>query len=301
MTYFSEREKGERPREFEQIGEGAWGAIQALVSARVEDASFAASYPHSCSDPGGGPVDTDETSLWQAVRGIIPNFQERPWMGGSYDPPPTMDILDLIEFCWQHIGKPVRGFYHKYMHHYHLSFDVQAGRDEFRNAINTIFRRNGLVYELRDDGSIERLAPPVLREEIAEAEFHTGDAELDRMLEAARRKFLNPDISVRREALEVLWDAWERLKTLDGPDKKTQITALLDASAGTSSPKLREALEREATELTWMGNNLQIRHSETDREPVSRTEHIDYLFHRLFALTMVILRHRRQPQENAMV
>ena len=203
-----------------------------------------------------------------------------------------MDMLDLTEFCWQHVGKPIRGFHHEYMHHHHLSFDVEAGRDEFRNAINTIFRRNGLVYELSDDGSIERLAPPVLREALADAEFCTGDAELDRMLETARRKFLDPDMSVRREALEVLWDAWERLKTLDGPDKKAQITALLDASASMSSPKLRDALEREAKELTWIGNNLQIRHTETDREPVSRAEHIDYLFHRLFALTTAILRMR---------
>ena len=99
---------------------------------------------------------------------------------------------------------------------------------------------------------------------------------------------------MRREALEALWDAWERLKTLDGPDKKAQVAALLDATASPSSPKLCDALEREAKELTRIGNDLQIRHSETDREPVSRTENIDYLFHRLFSLTTAILR-TRQP------
>ena len=35
------------------------------------------------------------------------------------------------------------------------------------------------------------------------------------MLEAARKKLLDPDLSVRNEALETLWDAWERIKALE--------------------------------------------------------------------------------------
>jgi len=294
MTYFSEREKGDRPREFDTIGEAEWGGIQALLRARIADGSFGASFPESCPD-GAGPIGADEASLWQAIRAEVPNFQERPWYGTSEEPPLTLDILDLVEFIWRYIGKPVRRSYHDYFEHYHLNFDVDAGRVEFREAVNRIFRRNGLVYELKEDGQIERIAPPVLREALMSTEFRTGDAEFDRMLGTARRKFLDPDVLVRREALEALWDAWERLKTLDGPDKKVQATAMLDAAAGSTSPKLREALEREARELTWIGNNLQIRHSEKNREPVSRAEHIDYLFHRLFALTTAILTTRERP------
>ena len=74
------------------------------------------------------------------------------------------------------------------------------------------------------------------------------------------------------------------------PDKKAQVTALLDVTAGSSSPKFREALEREAGELTWIGNNLQIRHSETSQERLAETEHVDHLFHRLLALIQAILR-----------
>ena len=36
-----------------------------------------------------------------------------------------------------------------------------------QKTINRIFRRNGLAYELTAQGRIERLAPPVLREELA--------------------------------------------------------------------------------------------------------------------------------------
>jgi hypothetical protein len=290
MTYFSEREQGERPRNHEAISEGVWGGIRALIRARIEDGSFGASYPESCPD-GAGPVGTDEDAFWQAMHAEIPNLQERPWYGNTQEPPATLDVLDMVEFSWRCIGKPVRGRYHDFFKHHHLSFDGNAGRQEFQETINRIFRRNSLAYELTAQGRIERLAPPVLREELASAQFHTSDPELNRMLETARRKFLDPDEAARREALEALWDAWERLKTLGpGPDKKAQASAMLEAAAGSSSPKFREALETEARQLTSIGNSLQIRHSETTQERIARSEQVDYLFHRLFSLIQAILR-----------
>lgn len=290
MTYFSEREEGERPREHEDISEIAWGGIQALVQARIEDGSFGASYPETCPD-GRGPVGTDEANFWQVMRAEIPGLPERPWYGPPDEPLRTLDILDMIEFCWRCIGKPLRGSYHSFFGHYHLTFDIDAGRAGFSDSVNRIFRRNGLAFELTEAGRIERLAPPVLRETLAASEFRTPDPELNRMLETARRKFLDPDESVRRESLEALWDAWERVKTLgSGADKKAQIGALLDTAAGSSSPLFREALEREARELTWIGNNLQIRHSETTQERLADGTHVDYLFQRLFSLIFTVLR-----------
>jgi len=290
MTYFSEREEGERPREHEHIGEAAWGGVQALIRARIEDGSFGASYPEPCPD-GLGPVGTDEHSFWQAMRAEIPGLPERPWYGPDDKPPDTLAILDLTEFCWRCVGKPQHASYHEFFGHYHLKFDIDAGRAEFAEAVNRIFRRGGLAYELTEEGRIERLAPPVLREALAAAHFRTGDGELDWMLETARRKFLDPDDAVRRESLEALWDAWERLKTLGtGADKKAQVSNLLDVAAGSYSPRLRDAMEREAKELTWIGNNLHIRHSETGQEKVALGAHVDYLFHRLFSLVVAVLR-----------
>ena len=287
MTYFSEREEGEISRENEEIGADAWGGIWVLINARINDGSFGARYPTACEE-GGAIVGSDEAAVWTAMRADIPNLSEPLY---NEEPPQTLYILDLIEFCWRCIGKPIHKGYHEYFRHHHLDFDIEAGRDEFRDDVNRIFRRNGLAYELEVNGRVERLAPPVLREELASAQFATGDADLDRMLEKARGKFRDPDEAKRREALETLWDAWERLKTMgDGPDKKAQITDLLDHTAGSSSPKFREALEREAKELTGVGNNFQIRHSEKNQEQLARSEHVDYLFHRLFSLIQVILR-----------
>ena len=261
------------------LGAASW----ALIRARIENGSFGASYPLACED-GRGPTRCDERAFWRALWADVPTIQEDRRFEFFDKPPRTLDILDTIEFCWRCLGRPVRGKYHE-------AFDHESGRGEFREAVNRIFRRNGLAYELTKQGRVERLVPPVLREALASAQFRTGEPELDRMLETTRCKFLDPDEAIRREALEVLWDAWERLKTLDhGRDKKAQVESILNHVAGASSPKLREALEREAKALNWIGNHLQIRHSETTQERLVRGEQVDYLFHRLFSLIQMILR-----------
>ncbi len=147
------------------------------------------------------------------------------------------------------------------------------------------------MYHLTSDGCIERFVSPILLEALASAFFRTSDAELDRMLETARRKFLDPDEWTGREASESLWDAWERLKTggVDS-DKKTGVAAMLDATAGPSSVRFREVLENEAKALTGAGNTLQIRHSEISQEPIARSEQVDYMFDRLFAFIYLNLR-----------
>ncbi|MDX0513326.1 hypothetical protein GOD47_01395 [Sinorhizobium medicae] len=114
MTYFSEKEEGERSRENEEIGDGAWGGIKALITARINDGSFGAAYPNSSWD-GGGPTGTDAEALWQAMRAEISNFQELQlpsWYNGM-EMPRTLDILHMIEFCWRCVGKPIQIGYHK--------------------------------------------------------------------------------------------------------------------------------------------------------------------------------------------
>ena len=88
-----------------------------------------------------------------------------------------------------------------------------------------------------------------------------------------------------------MWDAWERIKTLEQPtDKRKSIGILLDKAS--SEPKFRERLEREVAELTEIGNNFMIRHTEITKTPVTLSPHVDYLFHRMFALIYLVLGHR---------
>lgn len=290
MTYFSDRELGERPRAQEEIGEGPWGGIRVLIETAIDDGSFGIDYPDGCPD-GRGPTGTNRYTFDTAMRAEIPNLPEEPWRYGWHGVPEAVDILDMIEFCWRHVGEPSNATYHDFFGHFHLTYNRDMGRFKFREQVNLIFGRNGLAYTLTGEGNIERLAPPVLREELASVQFVTGEAELDHILASARRKFLSPRDDIRREALLGLWDAWERLKTTgEGADKKDRITSLLDDAAGSSYPKFRLRLESDAKELTDIGNNHQIRHTEIWQEKVERSEHIDYLFHRLFSMIQLVLK-----------
>ena len=88
--------------------------------------------------------------------------------------------------------------------------------------------------------------------------------------------------------MEKLWDAWERLKTIEaGKDKKARVTAILDKVG--NEPNFRERIEKEALELTEIGNKFMIRHTETDKVPVKDSAQVDYLFHRMFALIWLLL------------
>jgi hypothetical protein len=69
---------------------------------------------------------------------------------------------------------------------------------------------------LTAEGKAIRLGPSLLREALADAIFHTGDAETDRLLEDARCLILLPRIEDRRDALEKLWDAFSRRAPTNG-------------------------------------------------------------------------------------
>lgn len=287
MLYFSEREDGEIPRSNDEISNDVWLGIRSLIQARVEDGSFGASYPENCFD-GPIPIGTDREAFNNAMRAHIPGLPDWPWAGQDKSPlTPTM--LDMIEFCWRCVGEPIQLEYHDYGNHNHLRFDIAAGRRQFSLSVEEIFRRNGIAYRLTPRGCIERVVPPVLHEDLIQASFRTDDPHLNKLLDTATRKYIDRNPESRKEGLDLLWDAWERLKTLGGGDKKTQTLSMLDDAAGNTSPKFRAALEKEAKELTKMGNQLSIRHTETDQEQLARTEHVDYLFHRMFSLVNLVL------------
>jgi hypothetical protein len=129
----------------------------------------------------------------------------------------------------------------------HYSYDRDAGRERGAHDVNRLFERNGMAFELTK-GEAVRTAPAVLHEALAATVFKTRDQALDQLLEAARQKFLNHALDVRRESLEKLWDAWERLKTLEpGKDKKASTSALLRKAA---AEPFRARLDQEARELT---------------------------------------------------
>lgn len=282
--YFSDKEVGQKPRENEQFTSTVWGGIVAIIESSIANSSLAIDFPDECPD-GNGISGIDVRSFQLALRAEIPEID---WPLREDQLPPTLAILDLIEFCHRHVAEPIQHDYHSFFRHHHLTFDREKGKTTFRERVNRVFSRNGLAFVLKDNGSIERLVATVLSDALKRTIFNSGDQELDSMLETAIKKYYNADPQVRREALEKLWDAWERLKTIEkDKDKRASIEAIISKVA--PERKFRELINREAKELTSVGNSFQIRHSETNQVPIRADEHIDYLFHRLFALIRMIL------------
>lgn len=137
-----------------------------------------------------------------------------------------------------------------------------------------------------------RVMPPVLAQEIGRLP-PTGDTTFDGLVREAIRQYQDPNPAARQRAAEKLWDAWERLKTLDDADKKLGSTAMLDRAA--QEPAFRVHLETEANTLTKLGNEFQIRHFETSKTAIAHPAQLDYLFHRLFAMIQLVLVTRARP------
>lgn len=301
--YFSDREQGPRPRTEEIISPVAWGGVVALIQSLISSGAFGARFPAPCPD-GQGPIGTDEDSLSLAVLAEMPGLtwplattermQDNFFSEMQACAPDTLLVLDLIEFCYRSVGKPIQGAHHGFFGHYHLSFDIAEGKETFRADINRIFSRNNLAYELGSAGQFARLAPTVLRESLSSSILRTGDQVLDKMLEESRVKFLNPDPAIRRESLERLWDCWERLKSLEDPNnKRHSVESLL--SKASPDTAFRTALDAEAQALTNIGNSFHIRHTEVSQTAVTDSAHVDYLFHRLYCMVQLLLTKRRAP------
>lgn len=294
-TYFSDRERGPSPRINEEITARAWVAIVITIQNLIRGEAFAAAFVYDCPD-GRGIAGTDLRALSLMIQAEIPELN---WPSdirflseyiSSTQQPSTLAILDLIEFSCRNIAKPIQEDFHTFFGHHHLAFDREEGQRSFRQNIERIFARNGLAYELQENGQIIRLAPPILQESLQASVFQTGDSHLDSLLEAARAKYLDPNPLTRQESLEKLWDAWERLKTIEDPsDKRRSVTILLDKA--TTEANFRARLENEAKELTDIGNRFMIRHTETDKIPISSSNQVDYFFHRLFALIHLLLQY----------
>lgn len=194
-VYFSDRECGPKPRVEEEIKDGAWGGIEGFVRSLLFDGSFGADFPDRCPDYPHEPIGSDQEAFYQSLRAEVPDLA---FPLDSNTTPPTPAILDLIEFCHRHVAKPSATARHHHYKHWHLTFSRDHGQMEFENRINRVLSRNGLAFELSEEGKVVRLGPPVLHEALGEALFRTGDPELDRMLETARRKFFDTDPAVRR-------------------------------------------------------------------------------------------------------
>jgi len=283
--YFTDHEYGARPRTMEKIDGPLWSGLVSLIQLRIADSSFGARFPEVCPD-GSVFCGCDNKTFAVMLKAEVPWIE---WPLSADVLPDTPVILDVLQYCAKAVGHPEPYFYHSFFRHNHFNWNRELGLANFVAEVDLLLQRNGMAFHLNPEGLARRILPGQLSDTLGWARFHTGDAETDRLLETARKLILDPKLDSRQDALEKLWDAFERIKTLGGHDKKASVEALLDRVAPPSS-KMRLELTAEAKALTTIGNSFRIRHSEVMQEQIERAAIIDWLFARAFTFIYLVLK-----------
>lgn len=107
----------------------------------------------------------------------------------------------------------------------------------------------------------------------------TKDEELNNLLEEAKSRFLNP--KDKQVAVEKLWDAFERIKTYFGHDKKKASEILITKISGELD---RTYFQEEFRKFTKIGNDYRIRHHETSKKEIKDDKYLTYLFFSMLSL-----------------
>lgn len=304
IQYFSDKSNDAK----EIISVDIWNGIVALYSELILNNKLAEKFPLNCQD-GQGICGVDENSLNHAIKAEIPNI-ETPIHAinkvvkndtFSFSAPKKekivflYDALDLIEFLYRQLCSPQSiGKYHDFYRHHHFIFDenILEEQKNFTSKINTIFHRNNLPYRL-NDGKIERIVDEVMSEIVNRTLFYTADNDLNSMLNITYTKFKSPKKEIRHEALEKIWDAFERIKTIYSVelslDKKQSIETLIK-KASNENEVMQTLLNEDTNDLSKIGNNTQIRHHETNKIAITDERHIDYLFFRVSNIIQLFLK-----------
>ena len=315
-TFYTDRIGQVTPRSSEEISPPAWRGVVVLIQQRMDDGSLAHAFPdYRCPDDHGRNTitGTDATNFFNALEANVPQLIRPPvepvgrWADRfsrtPLDPditPRTTTALDVIDFVALKIEQPSSTIRHSWNGdhtHYYFGEDeltivsdgqLTAGQQQFRDEIDQIFRRNGIAFTVGDDLRIHRLGPPEARALISDFRPNTGDIKLDALLNDAFARFVSRLPADRQDALEKLWDGFERLKTLQlGGQKQHSIAQLLDNAA---PAPFRAILDEEFRALTVIGNRFRIRHHEHDQQELPSDDARDYMFVRCANLIAHVLR-----------
>lgn len=223
----------------------------------------------------------------------VPATRHNVFCGDSQDEYDQYALLDLIEFFAANVHDVVVGGFHSYFGHHHLT--CQSSRNvcaQFRDEINGIFRKTGLLYELNTNLQVERIVEnspltPAVESAIA-AVKEAGAREL---LQEAILLHRSPYPADIRDAVEKLWDAYERLKTYyTTMNKAKSAEKIVNDMAAGQAPYVT-LFDTEFRALTKIGNDFRIRHHETDKVEITDVRYYDYFFNRCLSLIALAIQY----------
>ena len=262
-------------------------------------------YPAQCPDGQGCcGIDQEQFSLDlkyeiptlyrdDSDRIAVPAIRHNVFNGDSQDKYDQYALLDLIEFFAENVHDVVVGSFHSYWGHHHLT--CQNSRNvctQFRDEINRIFQKTGLLYSLKADLRVERIVENSPLTPEVEATIATvkepGTLEL---LQEAILLHKSPYPADIRDATEKIWDAFERLKTYYTALNKRDSAAKIVNDMSGGQDNYITLFDTEFTALTKLGNNFRIRHHETDKIEITDIRYYDYFFNRCLSLIALAIQY----------
>lgn len=230
----------------------------------------------------------DETNFINTLKLLIPDLYINE--AGKVDLPSEenynqLALIDYIEFFAQNIMDiTVTWNNPKYRDFEYIDcLSTKYITNNFRDEINNIFNLEVLTFVLNENGNIERINEWCsFVDEIQKDIEKVNEDGLEELLEEAVKLYKDPNPVSRKNAVEKLWDAFERLKTYYGANKKQSADKLVNSMA-TNNEYFLQLFNDEFQVLTRIGNECRIRHHEMDKVEISE-EYYDYLFHRCISL-----------------
>ena len=299
MSYYTERHGLRKPiTKTYNIDPERYGIILKCCEKYYDNIAW--KFPRACEDGIWDCCGLDKLQLATEMRFEIPNlfisqsgkigipsviysiFEDEPYVD-EYD---QYSLLDFIEFMYANIRDVNKEEYHSFHRHYHLkTLNTTDNKNQFRDDINNCFKKTNLLYFLNSNGEVERIIEnSVLSDEVIDTVLSIDDKGINELLKEAIDLHRSHNPSASRNAVEKLWDAFERLKTYYVQfDKKDSSNKIIADMAG-DSEDYKELFKDEFMKLTKIGNNYRIRHHETDKIEINDDRYYDYFFNRCLSL-----------------
>lgn len=294
---FSERHHMREPRTLtDHISKEMYALLVGICNRYLRN--LAGKFPEFCYDNAEQVCGVDRNSLNNylsfSIPGLLFDYQ------GNVIAPAGDDfnqyaLLDYIEFIALNITDYQDQGYHPFFLHQHIKvLKTNMVFATYRQEINDAFALTGLLYVLTDKKQVERIsdsdAQIATNQETINGVQEPG---LKQLIDDAIRLYKNPRPEIYHTAVEKIWDALERIKTIGmehGLDKKASVSELINRMSS-GKKEFMSLFDSEFHALTDIGNHFRIRHHEMDKIDISDEHYYGYFFNRCFSLVCLALKY----------
>lgn len=148
------------------------------------------------------------------------------------------------------------------------------------------------MYQLTDEKIIERVIEGgPLTSEVENEISQIQEQGVRELLQEAISLYKQPYPGAHKNAVEKIWDAFERLKSYyTTMDKKASASQIVNDIAG-GQTEFIALFDEEFRALTKIGNDYRIRHHETNKVDITDDRHYDYFFNRCLSVISLAIQY----------